>query len=141
MEERLTAGRVLRALLSALFTTAATAAVFLPTLGPLLDHHYAERLPNHTHLYFGTGDPNHVHPFEVQGHFHYNPFDVPTYGIVYLASYDGSSPVMIDATVHAFQQSPPFVGSDDDAAAYGISPNSPIPEDAVLVVPKEPPRV
>ena len=140
MEERLTLRRVLCAVLSALFTTAATAAVFLPTLGPLLDHHYAERLPNHTHLYFGPSGPNHVHPFEVQGHFHYNSFDVPTYGIVYLASYDGSNPVMIDATVHAIQQSPPFVGSDDDAAAYGVSADSLIPEDAILVVPKKPPR-
>ena len=140
MEERFTVGRVLRAVLSALFTTAATAAVFLPTLGPLLDHHYAERLPNHTHLYFGPGDTNHVHPFEVQGHFHYHSLEEPTDGIVYLASYDGSSPVMIDATVHAIQQSPPFVGPDDDAAAYGISSDSLIPEDAILVVPKKPPR-
>ena len=141
MEERSAVKRVLFAVLSAFATTAATAAVFLPTLGPLLDHHYAERLPNHTHLYFGIGDPGHIHPFEVQGHSHYHPFEAPADGIVYLASYDGNSPVMIDATVHAIQQSPPFVGPDDDAAAYGISPNSPIPEDAVLVVPKEPPRV
>ena len=140
MEERLTAGRVLRAILSAFLTTAATAAVVLPTLGPLLDHHYAERLPNHTHLYLGPGGPNHVHPFEVQDHFHYHPFDAPTDGIVYLASYDGSSPVMVDGTVHAIQQSPPFVGPDDDAAAYGITPDSLVPEDAVLAVPKEPPR-
>ena len=78
-------------------------------------------------------------PFEVQGHFRYHPFDAPTDGIVYLASYDGSSPVMIDGMVHAVQQSPPFVGPDD-AVDYGISPDSPIPEDAVLAVPKEPPR-
>ena len=140
MKERITVGIVLRALLSALFTTAATAAVFLPTLGPLLDHHYAERLPNHTHLYFGPGGPSHVHPFEVQGHFHYHPLEAPADGIVYLASYDGSSPVMIDATVHAIQQSPPFVGPDEDAAAYGFSPDSLIPEDAILVAPKKPPR-
>lgn len=140
MEERLSARRLLLAVLSALATTAATAAVFLPTLGPLLDHHYAERLPNHTHLYFGPGDPNHVHPFEVQGHFHYHPFEGPTDGIVYLASYDGSSPVMIDGTVYAVQQSPPFVGPDDGPVAYGISPDSPVPDDAILVVPKKPPR-
>ena len=42
---------------------------------------------------------------------------------------------MIDATVHAVQQSSPFVGPDD-AAAYGISPDALIPEDAILVVPK-----
>ena len=139
MEERLTAGRVVRALLSALFTTAATAAIFLPTLGPLLDHHYAERLPNHAHLYFGSGGPDHVHPFEVQDHFHYYEDETSPDGIVYLASYDGSSPVMIDVTVHATQQAPPFV-APDDAVAYGISPDSLIPEDAILVIPKKPPR-
>ncbi len=140
MDERLTVGRVLRALLSAIFTTAATAAVFLPTLGPLLDHHYAERLPNHTHLYFGTGGPDHVHPFEVQDHYHYYQDDGPSNGIVYLASYDGSSPVMLDATVHAIHQSPPFVGPDDDPSGYGLSPDSPVPNDAILAVPKRPPR-
>ena len=140
MEERLTVGRVLRALLSALFTTAATAAIFLPTLGPLLDHHYAERLPNHTHLYLGAAEYGHVHPFEVQDHFHYYQDEAPSDGIVYLASYDGSSPVMIDATVHAIQQTPPFAGSDDDPAAYGISPDSLIPDDAILATPKKPPR-
>ena len=140
MEERLTVGRVLRALLSALFTTAATAAIFLPTLGPLLDHHYAERLPNHTHLYLGGADYPHVHPFEVQGHVHYYPENTPRDGIVYLASYDGSSPVMIDATVHAVQQNPQNVGPEDDLAGYGLSPDTPIPEDAILAVPKRPPQ-
>ena len=47
---------------------------------------------------------------------------------------------MVDGTVHAIQQSPPFVGPDDDTAAYGITPDSLVPEDAVLAVPKEPPR-
>ena len=139
MEERLTVGRVLRALLSALFTTAATAAVFLPTLGPLLDHHYAERLPNHAHLYLGAAEYGHVHPFEVQDHFHYYEDETSPDGIVYLASYDASSPVMIDATVHAFQQAAPFIGPDD-AVAYGISSDSLIPEDAILAVQKKPPR-
>ena len=139
MEERLTVGRVLRALLSALFTTAATAAIFLPTLGPLLDHHYAERLPNHTHLYLGAAEYGHVHPFEVQDHVHYYPDDAPSDGIVYLASYDASSPVMIDATIHATQQAPPFV-APDDAVAYDISSDSLIPDDAILAVPKRPPR-
>ena len=120
---------------------AAMAAVFPPTLGPLLDHYYAERLPNHTHLYLGPGDPGHVHPFEVQGHSHYHPFDAPTDGIVYLASYDGSSPVMVDGTVYAIQQSPPFVGPDDDAAAYGITPDSSFPKTRYLLYRKTSPRL
>ena len=78
MEERLTAGRVLRAILSAFFNHGCDGGRVSATLGPLLDHHYAERLPNHTHLYLGPGGPNHVHPFEVQDHFHYHPFDAPT---------------------------------------------------------------
>ena len=79
---------------------------------------------NHTHLYLGPADHDHVHPFEVPGHYHYYTDEAPPDGIVYLASYDGSSPVMIDATVHAIQQSPPFVGLDD-AVHYGVSADHP----------------
>ena len=46
-----------------LFTTAALLASFLPSLGPVLDHHFAERQLEHTHL--GQLIPSHTHPYEV----------------------------------------------------------------------------
>lgn len=49
----------------------AVAALLLPSLGPLLDHHFAERHPGHTHWYRGAAGPEHSHPFE-QFHIHYD---------------------------------------------------------------------
>ena len=41
-----------------------TGALLLPAVGPLLDHHYAERVPGHLHLYL-AGVSAHTHPYEV----------------------------------------------------------------------------
>lgn len=76
--------------------------LFLPTYGPLLDHHFVEKAPNHAHVYLGHGGPEHTHYFETRlGHRHdagprpatstgsseiYDGTD----GIVYLAAYEGA---------------------------------------------------
>jgi hypothetical protein len=45
--------------------------LFLPAFGPLMDHHFAEKVPNHAHVYLGQSGPEHVHPFETRhGHLH-----------------------------------------------------------------------
>ena len=49
-------------------TAIAAAVLVLPSIGPLLDHHYAERLPSHTHNYPGDEMPTHVHSYEVPSH-------------------------------------------------------------------------
>lgn len=49
-------------------TAIASAVLVLPSIGPLLDHHYVERLPDHTHTYSGDVTPAHVHSYEVPGH-------------------------------------------------------------------------
>ena len=41
----------------------------LSFLGPLIDHHFAERLPGHHHIYLGTFASEHDHDFE-QFHMH-----------------------------------------------------------------------
>ena len=40
-----------------------TGALLLPAVGPLLDHHYAERVPGHLHL--AGVSAAHAHPYEV----------------------------------------------------------------------------
>ena len=40
-----------------------TSALVLPIVGPMLDHHYAERVPGHLHLAGVSGA--HTHPYEV----------------------------------------------------------------------------
>ena len=55
--------------LAAWWLTAFAAAVLvLPNIGPLLDHHYVERLPGHAHSYPGDVLPAHVHSYEVPDH-------------------------------------------------------------------------
>ena len=57
-------------LLAGLWLTAiATSVLVLPSIGPLLDHHFVERLPSHTHSYPGDVTPSHVHPYEMPGHY------------------------------------------------------------------------
>ena len=36
----------------------------LPDVGPLLDHHFIERLHDHQHLYLGSVYKEHSHPFQ-----------------------------------------------------------------------------
>ncbi|MEW5989632.1 MAG: hypothetical protein AB1791_23645 [Chloroflexota bacterium] len=46
-------------------------AILLTIYGPLLDHHFAERQPNHLHIYFGHVLPNHTHAgYETHTHHH-----------------------------------------------------------------------
>ncbi len=55
--------------------TIATAMVFV-FLGPAIDHHFAERQHNHTHLYLTASAAEHghpdQHPFE-ESHSHFQP--------------------------------------------------------------------
>ncbi len=39
-------------------------ALFSPALGPVMDHHFAERHHNHSHIYAGPLDFDHLHPYE-----------------------------------------------------------------------------
>jgi hypothetical protein len=41
-----------------------------PVYGPLLDHHFAERLPGHGHVYPGGVSVYHAHPDETPHHHH-----------------------------------------------------------------------
>lgn len=60
------AGALLRA-----FVVASLFLLFLSAFGPLLDHHFAERIPYHEHVYLGGSGPGHSHPVEApHGHVH-----------------------------------------------------------------------
>ena len=72
----------------------------LSFFGPALDHHFAERHYNHTHIYLALPDAHHSHPYERPHPHSYDPgehcdIESPlggpgTNGIVYLASHDGT---------------------------------------------------
>ena len=45
-------------------------AIALMSLGPMLDHHFAERHPGHQHVFLGAADSSHSHTFD-KSHAHY----------------------------------------------------------------------
>jgi hypothetical protein len=65
-------------------------ALCLASLGPVLDHHFAERQPGHTHLYLGAQVPGHLHPYQ-QAHTHHQAEAEPSRSddTVYLTTHDG----------------------------------------------------
>ena len=79
----------------------------LLTLGPMLDHHFAERHPEHHHVYLGAATPDHSHSFE-RTHSHDRnrmlwtkqqpPGDLPENGVLVVASNDGTFPSVADLT-------------------------------------------
>lgn len=85
-----------------------TAALLLPSLGPLLDHHFAERQPGHQHWYAGAAAPPHFHDFQ-RRHVHYDALYDGLYApagrggndVVSLTRNDGAGPGAADWAVPA----------------------------------------
>ena len=58
----------------------------------MLDHHFAERHPGHSHIYLLSAASGHSHPFE-HSHAHYDALYAPASGdegIVFFAPLDGA---------------------------------------------------
>ena len=125
-------------------------ALFLPFIGPMLDHHFPERQYGHVHVYLGPAVSDHGHPYE-KPHFHSQPHDEAggetgasslggtASGIIYLISDDGmgqepAAPSAPMVRVAAIAPSPDSLvikfGHDDD-----------ILDEAFIAPPKKPPRV
>jgi hypothetical protein len=88
-----------KTLRSLLLLVSVVAVVVLPSMGPLIDHHYAERQPAHQHL--GLAE-HHVHGFgQDDAHFH-GPETGGTGGLNSTAmfAYEGA-PVSAIVTVEA----------------------------------------
>ena len=78
-------------------------ALAMPSFGPVVDHHFAERQFHHGHLLLGTVPADHEHLSPGSYHRHgtgtRSSTDGPDnyLGIVYLNSADGGSPVVVTA--------------------------------------------
>ncbi|MFQ6026729.1 MAG: hypothetical protein ACE5Q6_04345 [Dehalococcoidia bacterium] len=114
--------------------------LFLPALGPLLDHHFAERQFNHSHLYFGAVDLGHSHPLGTphkHGDHHTHGEDRPvTEDIIYLTSedghYGGSTPVT-SPSLHSnvvLPEPPDFLPIHRSIIDSGILPETFVPPPA-----------
>jgi hypothetical protein len=47
-----------------LLISAAMLALFFPFFGPVVDHHFAERRHDHSHVYLGPAVPDHPHSYQ-----------------------------------------------------------------------------
>ena len=102
--------------ISAFFALTAVVALLAPLAGPTLDHHFAERQPDHLHF----GAPGeHSHSFESAIHLHRHAPTTPADGSLPVALYrsDGAisvtlagSPADVDSeSVRHFQPTSTFV--------------------------------
>lgn len=116
----------------------AVLGLFLPFLGPVADHHFAERHPAHQHLYLGAAVPEHQHRYQT-AHRHHHPInhqpghhrvgdyrisgpDAPA--VALLTPADGSVPVVADI-VSAAAWPPLLFGGDDGARpGFGDAPTA-----------------
>ena len=125
--------------------------LFLPFIGPQVDHHFAERRPDHVHVYLGDVLPDHSHAFEGR-HVHYHPTPGqpidsgdpsqggPAQGIVYLTSDEGLGQGTVDLTPRLIQQSPLFPGPDDAPRLFDAGRGDAILSSAFIAPPRKPPR-
>jgi hypothetical protein len=78
-----------------------------PFLGPMLDHHFAERQHNHQHIHFGSGGTKHVHFYDLlhlHSHTHNTPVIPPSNG---LASHEPPNEVIYLTSQYGVGQSAP----------------------------------
>ena len=102
--------------LSAFIALTAVVALIAPLAGPVLDHHFAERQPDHLHF----GAPGeHKHTFESSYHIHNHASPTPADGSLPIALYKSdaglavtlaASPVNVDsASLRQYQPTSVFI--------------------------------
>lgn len=130
-----------------LLTAVALVALALPLFGPVLDHHFAERQPHHVHVYLGGPVPDHLHPYETSGHLHHghagnhaHHHPAQNDGILFLTDHEGIGHGLA-AVVSSLGQDTPLFPGPNAVVRSGISSDGPAPRDALVLLPKKPPRV
>ena len=96
-------------------------AIALVSLGPLIDHHFAERHPGHQHFYQGSADLSHPHSYE-NSHPHRYSWVYSTLGsaeegleangIIFLMPSDGIGLAAADIAVPMTIQAVRFGGTE-----------------------------
>ncbi len=118
---------------SAFIALTAVVALIAPLAGPVLDHHFAERQPDHLHF----GAPGeHNHTFESSYHLHNHASSTPAAGSLPIALYKSdagvaatlvASPVNVDAaSLRQYQPTSVFIlPAPLTVAAWQHIPNPP----------------
>ena len=128
-------------------------AMAVALLGPILDHHFAERQANHVHIYSGPVDPSHVHSYETPHDYLHardgleasaegpSSGDSPPDDIVYLTSNKEMLLFFDSVAAPTVYAAFAFLDSEDEPLISGISSDDKIPPEAIIVPPQRPPRV
>ena len=121
-----------------------TAAIVLVFLGPAVDHHFAERQHNHSHIYLTGSIAEHKHP---EGH----PFEIPHshsntdrqgtghHGIIYQTSNDGLHDSGTGSLI-AFVDKSSLPLPGDYSPSNALTNSESILAEAFVAPPKKPPR-
>lgn len=142
---------VLRKMAAQAMAAVSIALLFLPSVGPQLDHHFAERRPDHTHVFLGPEIPEHSHFFEGR-HRHYHPGrssetiqdgslyeGKPDRRTIYLSSDEGLGQGVSDPAPRGVQSSHGFPESFDNPFVFGLDRNARISSAALTPPPWKPP--
>jgi hypothetical protein len=153
MMQALNVGHFLTSLARASALVLVLYALFLPFYGPLLEHHFAERQPDHEHLYLGRLVPDHVHPYQVP-HSEFQSDEAESTGsqdffkggydpdgIVFLTSFNGLGQGFAQLAVPCIRLSLDFPSLDETRSTLGIPAVYKVLQDAYIALPKKPPRV
>ena len=134
------------AFLLRLVVAVAISTLLLPLVGPMLDHHFAERQPGHAHIYLGERVVEHVHPYALV-HYHHHT-QLPNHpstgsgnpeGIVYMTSDYAASPGSISLIAVSLNTEMAFPEFGDSPLLIGLAdPDHPLTE-SFLTVPERPP--
>ncbi len=120
-------------------------ALAMPSFGPVVDHHFAERQFHHGHLLIDGLSAEHDHPLGNRHHQHpsgagsgrsgadYLP------GMVFLNSVDGSSPPVVPVSTAA-QASPVYPDLNGAALRPQRTPDDTPLTEAFPTLPKPPPK-
>jgi hypothetical protein len=125
--------------------------LFLPSFWSMTDHHFAERHPNHIHIYLGTPSVDHIHPYQVPhsheaGHKREKaaadglPSRSGASGhIVYLTPPNEVIQSLVSLIVTVLPADVSFPDLEDNWSLLGAASNVPFPPEAFIAPPEKPP--
>lgn len=129
-----------------MLTVAALTALFLPLFGPVLDHHFAERQPDHAHMYLDGSEYEHLHTYETYGHHpptslaSVNGDAVQNGNVVVLTDSHRIGPGQAATLAYLQQLVRVVLQNEGDANRFAFLRETASPTSVAIPTPKQPPR-
>lgn len=127
-------------------TMMALTALFLPLLGPFMDHHFAERQPLHTHIYPDGSAYGHLHSYETYNHHLLTSEDgydeqEQIGAVVILTDSQGLGSGPTGTPAYLRTAATLMLAHEGDSNRFAFSGGSVFAKDATIPAPKQPPRI